>query len=277
MPRLDRFLTLYVFSPISKMFGSRESHGIPILMYHRIPEERAACLHPDYWIHTSPRRFDLQMRFLHENGHRVVPLRELDRCLENRTPGEKAPVVLTFDDGYRNFFTAAFPVLNRFGFGATVFLPTDKIQSDAERGDHLTWEQVRELHSQGVEFGSHTVTHRTLWTLPLSEIEQEIRASKSAIEDRLGSFVESFSYPYAFPQGDTGITTTLTDLLRKNGYRYAVTTIIGRAFPGEDRFTLKRIPVNDGDEETIFSAKLEGNYDWLQRFQYANRKMKRWF
>lgn len=268
---------MYLRSPISSVFPDGKKPGIPILMYHGIAEERDARGSSYYRTGTSPRRFGLQMRYLHDNGYRVVPLREFDRCPASLEPGGKHPVVLTFDDGYRDFYTAAFPVLRRFGFGATVFLPTDLIGSEAGGREYLSWHQVRDLHGRGVEFGSHTATHRRLGDLPPPEIEREVRASKSVIEDRVGEFVESFSFPYAFPQENRRFTGMLASLLRKSGYRYAVTTVIGRASPKEDRYALKRIPVNDGDDEALFRAKLEGNYDWLRSVQYAKRVIAGWF
>jgi peptidoglycan/xylan/chitin deacetylase (PgdA/CDA1 family) len=216
------------------------------------------------------------MRYLHENNYRVVPLRELDRCLERLTAGEKPPIVLTFDDGYQDFYSAAFPILRRFGFGASVFLPTDLIGVDRGVQRYLTWQQVLDLHKQGVEFGSHTVSHPTLVDLPLPEIEREVRASKSEIENRVGAAVESFSFPHAFPQEDRRFGGMVAGLLRECGYRYAVTTVIGRASPKDDRYALKRIPVNDGDDEALFRAKLEGNYDWLRLFQHAKRRVAGW-
>lgn len=277
MFRFDRFVTLRLRSPISSVFPDTKRPRIPILMYHGIANERETRGSPYYWTSTSPHRFGLQMRYLHENNYRVVPLRELNRCLERLKAGEKPPVVLTFDDGYQDFFSAAFPVLRRFGFGASVFLPTDLIGVDRGFQRYLTWHQVLDLHRQGVEFGSHTMSHPMLVDLPLPEIEREIRISKSEIENRIGAAVESFSFPYAFPQEDRRFTEMLADLLRECGYRYAVTTVIGRASRKDNRYALKRIPVNDNDDEALFRAKLEGNYDWLRPFQFTKRRVAEWF
>lgn len=276
MPRLDRFVTLRLRSPIAGVFPEGKTPGIPILMYHRIAKESGNSGSPYFWTSTSVRRFGDQMRYLHENDYRVIPLRELDRCRRRTDPGKYRTVVLTFDDGYLDFRTAAFPVLRRFGFGATVFLPTDLIGGGEGRQAYLAWDQVLDLHRQGVEFGSHTVSHRKLIDLSFPEVEREIRDSKIAIEGRIGADVESFSFPYAFPQEDRRFTEMVTSLLGKCGYRNAVTTVIGRTGPQDPRFTLKRIPVNDGDDEALFQAKLEGNYDWLRHVQYAKRRVARW-
>src|SRR5439155_15033721 len=101
--------------------------------------------------------------------------------------------------------TDGFPTLSKLGFNATVFLPTGYIGRVARtfKGKKcLTWNEVRELHRAGVEFGSHTVTHPRLTSLTVKEIEHEIRSSKDTIEDELGARVRAFAYPYAFPEAD---------------------------------------------------------------------------
>jgi len=79
----------------------------------------------------------------------------------------------------------------------------------------------------------------------------------------LGEEITGFAYPYAFPQQDRQFTETFGRLLRRVGYQTSVTTMIGRAAPGDDWFCLKRLPVNDGDDLDLFTAKLHGAYDWL--------------
>ena len=276
MIRFDRFLTLYLRSPIAAVLPDRKRRRIPILMYHGIANERETHSSPYFWTSTSPRRFGLQMKYLHENNYQAVPLSALDRSLERWKTVGKTPVILTFDDGYRDFHSAAIPILRRFGFGASVFLPTGLIGTENGSRRYLTWRQVLDLQRQGIEFGSHTVTHPILVDLPLPEVEAQLRSSKSAIEDRLGTAVDSFSFPYAYPQEDRKFTGTFTKLLRDCGYRHAVTTVIGSVSPTDDPFRLKRIPINDDDDETLFRAKLEGNYDWLRLFQYAKRRVAGW-
>jgi peptidoglycan/xylan/chitin deacetylase (PgdA/CDA1 family) len=107
-------------------------------------------------------------------------------------------VVLTFDDGFRDFYTQACPMLKQYGFFATVFLPTaliDDGRKSLKGKDHLSGEDVRDLHNNGVAFGSHTVTHLQLRILQKHEIEYEIKWSKEVIEDMIGQRVESFSPP----------------------------------------------------------------------------------
>jgi peptidoglycan/xylan/chitin deacetylase (PgdA/CDA1 family) len=184
-------------------------------------------------------------------------------------------VVLTFDDGYKDFLTQAFPILNKYGFSATVFLPTSFIDSAGKPGlkgkDHLSWDGVRELREGGIAFGSHTVSHRQLRILSRAEIEYEIKKSKEVIEKDLGQNVESFCYPYKFMEQAKEFVRMMKTVLIDAGYESAVTTRIGTANTEDDVFALKRIPVNSDDGGQFFKAKLEGSYDWLYPLQCVSK------
>jgi peptidoglycan/xylan/chitin deacetylase (PgdA/CDA1 family) len=183
-------------------------------------------------------------------------------------------VVVTFDDGYSDFFRQAFPILNRFSFTATVFLPTAYIGTVAKQFKGmacLTWKEVRELRKCGISFGSHTVTHPQLRSLKANEINSEVVNSKTTIEDNLGESVDSFSYPFAFPDEDTTFAQTLRNALAGAGYDNGVSTRIGLARREEDRYFLRRLPMNSLDDVPLFGAKLRGGYDWLYRLQFASK------
>lgn len=295
--RLDRFLTLYLFHPWAKRRKKREEWHVPILMYHSISDDPENGIHPYYRINTSQKIFAEQMKFLYENNYSVITLNEAVKIISadlyepdnqgscgcsnlpvfhhSNIPQKK--VVLTFDDGYRDFYIHAFPILNQFGFTPTVFLPTDFI-SGGKPGlkgkEHLSWGEVKELHSQGVFFGSHTVSHPQLKMLIQGEIEREIRISKETIEDRVGCHVDSFSYPYQFPEQDKSFIRNLKNTLLNAGYRNGVSTRIGTAESPKDTYFLKRLPINSDDTIPFFQAKLEGGYDWLNKVQLFWKQLK---
>jgi peptidoglycan/xylan/chitin deacetylase (PgdA/CDA1 family) len=185
--------------------------------------------------------------------------------------------VLTFDDGFRDFHTTALPVLQQYGFGATVFLPTVFIGNEPRRfkgRDCMTWNEVRELHEAGIEFGSHTVNHPRLCALDLEEVHTELEQSKVMIEDALGEAIHSFAYPYAFPSADRPFAEAFRNLLVGAGYWCCVTTELGRTKPGDDPYRLRRLPMNSFDDPELFRAKLKGGYDWLALPQGAVQKFK---
>ena len=272
-------------------------------MYHSISDDTEPGISPYYRVTTSPARFADQMQWLADTGHQGVTLTEGLAWLQSRSVGtkhadrgtlrpeaaqpaadvanppfglrtsdfERRPVVLTFDDGFRDFYTAAVPTLRKFGFRATMFLPTEFVgHGDSAFTRHsfrsrecLTWDEVRALRQAGAEFGSHTVSHPVLYDLSWPKIESELCNSKAELEARLGCAVTTFAYPYAYPEADASFTRRFEDLLQGAGYDCAVTTRIGRVCAADNPNALRRLPVNDADDAALFHAKLEGAYDWL--------------
>ncbi len=262
-------------------------------MYHSISNSGDTHRHPYYRTTTTPAMFAQQMQFLHENGYRTVSVTDASRLIQTTASGSgplsfpsrdreeavpnPAPLVgITFDDGFQDFHTNAFPILNRYGYTATVFLPTAFIGQASRQfkgAECLTWSQVRELRKAGVEFGSHTVTHPQLRGVSPAQLRTEVGRSKDDIEEKLGERVETFAYPYAFPETDATFVETLRGALQESAYRSGVTTIIGRAGRSDNPFFMRRLPVNSDDDTRFFQAKLEGGYDWLRTVQYASKRM----
>jgi peptidoglycan/xylan/chitin deacetylase (PgdA/CDA1 family) len=266
-------------------------------MYHSISDEPEKE-HPYYWINTSPKRFAEQMKFLHDNNYRVINLSEavglimLSGSSQYPIPNTFPPVsndlhpkpftlyndklvVLTFDDGYLDFFEKAYPVLCEIGYSANVFLPTgciDEAIKSIRKKKHMNWNQVRELSGHKITFGSHTVTHQKLAGLNRDEIRRELQMSKSRIEDQLATTICTFSYPYKYPTGNANLLKCLREDLLSSGYTCAVTTRIGSTNNESELFSLRRIPINDADDEGLFSSKLNGYYDWCYAIQRV-RKM----
>lgn len=267
--RLDRFLTVYCFRHFINEPSSADCRCIPILMYHSISDAKEHS-HPYYHVNTSPIIFDAHMKYLHENNYSVINLQDLEDSFYTRDSSKY--VVITFDDGFRDFFTTAFPILKKYNFSATVFLTTGFIHNERlsfKGKDCMVWDEVRQLITKGISFGSHTVTHQQLSTLTHKEVEYEIQFSKESIEDKIGSSIDAFSYPYKFPDEKIRFKNMLRNLLQKHGYGYGVSTRIGTSSKADDIFFRKRIPINNDDDISFFKAKLIGGYDWLyfiQRF-----------
>jgi len=276
--QLDRLGSLFVTRPLldAGLLGARP--GIPILMYHSISNDPEPGVRPYYRLATSPARFREQMRWLKDHQYAVIDLTEALHRIETHSNRAERAVVLTFDDGFRDFLLDAWPVLSDLGFTATVFLPTAYIGSAPRpfKGrDCMTWEDVRELRREGIRFGAHTVNHPALYRLPWREVQRELGDSRSRVEQELQEPVRAFAYPYAFPQEDRPFVKRFRTELQQAGYTRAVTTVIGRASAGSDPLCLERLPVSDCDDPALFSSKLAGAYDWVGGLQAAFRRTKR--
>jgi len=272
---LDKYLSTLFFvhfagnRPTGKIF-------VPILMYHSVSSEPETETHPYFWVNTSPEMFDAQMRFLKENNYQVITLERAIEIIYGQAVKDDHSkyVVITFDDGFRDFYINAFPILQKYGFTATVFLPTKYITDHSKKMDgkvHLSWDEVAELSRQGITFGSHTVSHPQLRDLDKDAIKYEIEYSKQVMESKMGASIDSFSYPFAFPEEDKELTNYLTTTLADCGYKFGVSTRIGRTSAKDPIFFLKRLPVNSRDDLAFFKAKLEGGYDWLYWVQLASK------
>lgn len=270
----DRVLTLRVVHPAMRVADRSRGRRVPILMYHGIREglgTRAAYFETN----TSPKAFAAHMQYLQDHGYRATNLKRALEYIGGFVDLEM-PVVITFDDGFRDFYTQAMPVLCQHSFTATMFVVSDFAGGRREyfgKNEYMTWSEVREAHSQGFEIGSHTVSHPVLHGLGQQRLADEISNSKHLIEDEIGSLVTSFSYPFAFPEQDTHFVQRLRLLLRQCGYANGVSTIIGTAGPSDETHFLPRLPVNSHDDLRLFAAKLEGAYDWLHVAQRSYKSL----
>lgn len=168
---------------------------VPILVYHRFAEtcESSLC--------TPISVFDQQMRYLKENGYRVISLGELFDFLEYRQAVPKRSVAITLDDGYRSAYDIAYPILKGYGFTATLFIYTDFVGVGSAA---ISWDQLREMKSDGFEVGSHTLSHCDLakkregedGQAYMARIKKEIIVSKEIIDKELGQDTLYLAFPY---------------------------------------------------------------------------------
>ncbi len=273
----DRWGSVYAVQPLIGIGLLVTDPGIPILMYHSVADDNVVGGAPYYRTTTSPARFREQMQCLHDWQFDVIGLPEAHSRLERGLEKSRRSVVLTFDDGFEDFLKNAWPILEMFNFPATMFLPTAFIgpPRQAFRGrDCLTWSEVRTLHRSGISFGAHTVHHPVLYKMPWAQIRRELRDSRDMIENQLQTPIDSFAYPYGFPQEDRRFVDRYSREVAEAGYRRAVTTVVGRARSNENFLTLKRLPVSENDDESLFRSKLSGGYDWMGPLQLLVRRCK---
>jgi len=273
--RLDRALTVGLVHPAVRLLNGHRRRRVPILMYHGIRDGTSAR-HPYYETNTSPKVFALQMKYLRDNGYQAVDLEQAMLSFEREEKRQRL-VVITFDDGYRDFYTTAYPILKENDLSATVFLIAHSTADQRSRfngNECMTWTEVRELYSNAIQFGSHTLNHPKLKLLKAAEIDEEVGRSKCTIEDKIGGAVTSFSYPYALPETDKVFICNLKDTLERYAYKNGVSTVIGTAGRHDERFFLPRLPVNSWDDPQFFRAKLDGGYDWLHAIQRGKKMIK---
>ncbi len=283
--RPDRIITLNVVQPCRRMAlrlrtaGNGESSGrrLPILMYHSIADEPEENVSPYYRTVTRPELFAAHLAWLRAAGYEVLGLQAAWEKFRRGDSSATRLAAITFDDGFRDFYTAALPALRRHQCGATMFLPTAFIGQERRsfKGrECMTWDEVREAQRDGIEFGSHTVNHPKLYELDLPRLRAELKDSKTVMEVELGRPIRSFAYPFAFPSADRAFVKMFAGLLKETGYDCNVTTKIGLAGRRDDPFTLKRLPMNSADDEALFRAKLDGAYNWLAWPQTMIKQIK---
>ncbi|MGH7824582.1 MAG: polysaccharide deacetylase family protein [Candidatus Binatia bacterium] len=169
----------------------------PILTFHAVDDRASVISFP-------PSLFERGMARLYHGGYRTISLPELAGCLCRGTAFPERSFAITFDDGYQSVYDGAFPILQRYGFSATVFLAvgentkcaeSERLPSMCERS-MLSWREIREMQRSGIDFGGHTLTHPDLTRLPPEHVEREVVNGKSVIEDALSVSVAGFAYPF---------------------------------------------------------------------------------
>jgi peptidoglycan/xylan/chitin deacetylase (PgdA/CDA1 family) len=205
----------------------------PILGYHRVVDEMPADPH---MICTSRDRFRDHLAWFARLRYRTLSLPDVATYLAQGKPLPPRSFIITFDDGYEDNYTVALPLLQAYGFTATVFVVSGGVGKtsawDETPAPLMTWEQIREMHRAGITIGSHSVSHPHLPQLSIEAARREIRESRDELEQALGAAVRTFCYPY----GDW--LPTMCEAVQLAGYDLA-TDDVGRS--EHRRFALSRV------------------------------------
>lgn len=222
---------------------------VPILMYHRINTVTPSTPAMERRLTVHPADFARQMTWLKRRGYRTVTQRELFEALTCGRRLGRRPIMITFDDGYRDNFFKASPVLLRLRMRATAYVVTGRISG--RDPSFLTWSLLHALERRGIEIGSHTVAHRGLTRLSDEALLKDLRDSRRVLERKLGHPVPWLAYPF----GD--YDARVERIARRAGYLLAVTTEQGVVQSAARPLALRRLRVSDSTGVRGLEAMLQ--------------------
>ena len=213
-----------------------DAFAVPVLMYHRIsdltPQEAKSPLMRDLTV--SPAHFEEQVKYLVDNGFTCLLASTVETALREHRPLPEKAIAITLDDGYRDNFDCAYPILRKYNVPATIFLVTSTVDTEG----HLTWDNVHTMRPHPVGYGSHTVHHLDLPTLPTDQMDYELRESKRVLESRLLERITAIAYPSG------SYNQAVTAKAREVGYLAGWKKGGGPVQPGADPYLLPRVRVN---------------------------------
>jgi peptidoglycan/xylan/chitin deacetylase (PgdA/CDA1 family) len=213
---------------------------------------------------VSPAAFTEQMAYLARHSYTPLTVTQLAEAYANRQNDgltlPERPVVLTFDDGFADFFTEALPVLQAYHFPATLYITTAFVggtsswlrhEQETER-PMITWEQACAIGASGIECGAHTHSHPQLDTLPAARTRDEIERSKKILEDHLGQEVSSFAYPFGY------FTGHVRQQVQEAGFRSACAVRHAMSTHNDHLFSLARLMVSGDMNSEGFATLISG-------------------
>lgn len=235
-------------------FFSRQ-YVVPIIMYHSVNPDAD----PQNRLALTVKTFERQMRFLKTHRYNVLALEELADLIRQKKKIPPKTLAITFDDGYKDNYTYAFPILKKYHLPATLFIIVREV--GRLQNDRLSWNQIQEMQDSGIfSIGSHGIGPDPLFKMP-SEVQlwREIFDSRKILEERLGRAVTLFSYPEGM------FDAKIRQLVIEAGYRAAVATNPGRDYPDDDVFALKRLRISENAGNLfVFAVETSGYYTFMK-------------
>jgi peptidoglycan/xylan/chitin deacetylase (PgdA/CDA1 family) len=243
--------------------------SLPILTFHALDDLPSV-------ISVKPQVFRQSLARLHARGYRTLRLEEAIDYVRQGEPFPLRTVVITFDDGYRSVYDVAFPVLQRHGMSATIFLtvggretakPAVRLPSLGGR-TMLSWREIREMWRSGIDFGAHTLTHPDLTHLPHHQLAVEMCESKAIIEDMLGVHVPCFAYPF-------GRYDQPSYELARQHFSCASSDRLGLMSLDSDLYALKRVDAYYLRTTHLFKVLTTGLFPGYVRARNIPRQLRR--
>lgn len=263
-----------VFDP-AKSQAPVEIPWLPILMYHRVVD--VVDFDDPLRLCVSRSEFETHMRFVHDRGYQCITVEDVAKAMVTGDWQWKRPIVISFDDGYQDNYTIAFPILKKYGLSGTIYLVTDHIGGtnvwDTSNNESLpvatapllNVDQIMEMKEYGISFGSHTANHKSLRLIDDEAAWNEMVDSKEMLENLLGHEVNTFCYPY-------GLSNPIhTEMVRQAGYVAA----LGIEQAEHTLFKMSRInPARTRGSGVVFRMKMSGMYQKLIRNRSLRKVVK---
>lgn len=226
--------------------ASGQAAHVPILMYHHINDLPTNATELEQTWTVAPKNFEAQMSWLAQNGFRTITMAQLVAHLRDHQPLPAKPIIISFDDGWAEQYTVAYPILSKYRLIGTFFVYTNPL----DRSLYLSWAQLQEMTLAGMDIQAHSLSHPHLRTLPADTAYKEIAESKAILEKRLGKPVIAFNYPFG------EYNPAVIEMVRRAGYQSAVTLASGYQQRADELFTLHRIRVSYNDSLDDFIKRL---------------------
>lgn len=218
---------------------------VPVLMYHYVAQNPNPKDIARNSLSVAPDKFEAQMDYLSKNGYTPISLDTLFAIFNKQATSPQKPVVLTFDDGYQDFATIAFPILRRFNFKAVEFIATGLIGGSY----YMNWDQIKQIQSSGlVTFEDHSVTHANLSSLNYAAIIKQMQDSKNILQSETGYPVNFIAYPYGISNNN------VLQAAKQVGFVSGFGTWFGKT--ANAGFNLPRIRVSGSWSTKEFASRL---------------------
>ncbi len=235
-------------TPLPTPDGEERAFHVPILMYHYISVPPPDADEYRLNLSVAPADFEAHLAYLRSAGYTSIDLYHLLDALTWGRPLPEKPIVITLDDGYRDNYESAFPLLLKYGFTATFFILTEPIDYNSDR--YMTWAQIEEMAAAGMDFQPHTKTHPDLRDREHDFLVWEILGCAQTIEAHTGRYPRFFAYPSG------RYDETVVSFLQEINLWGAVTTWNGYYHVWPERFEWNRVRVSGGDTPAVLAEKL---------------------
>lgn len=192
--------------------------SVPVLLYHHIRPQAEAALKGQSFLNVDPGFFDMQMKYLTEHGYNTISADVLINALRTHSPISSKSILVTIDDGYRDFFQDAFPIVQKYGIKVNLMIAAGLIGGE----DNMNWDQIGQIKGSGLAyFVDHTWSHYAISNGSTDKIQYEILTGKQQLEEHTGQSVNIFAYPYG------SFNNNAISILAGDGFSGAFSTIGG--------------------------------------------------